>query len=116
MYIFLIYSYYNHNKNILFKTPYVRVKDPYVRVKDPYVRVKDPPPRTPLRNTLVETQLNTKYRMSPTINRLIITDTILVKEQYHELSLESHTMPVPTPTPPNIPDPPMPPLPFAIIE
>jgi hypothetical protein len=54
--------------------------------------------------------------MRHTIKRLIITDTILVKEQYAELSLESHTMPVPTPTPPNIPDPPMPPLPFAIIE
>jgi hypothetical protein len=62
-------------------------------------------------NTVVETQLYTKYRMSPTINRLIITDTILVKEQYAELYLESHTMPVKTP--PNIPDMP---LPLAIIE
>ena len=70
--------------------------------KTPHVRV--PLPRTPLRNTLVEIQLNTKYRIRHTINRLIITDTILVKEQYHELSLESHTMPVKTP--PKIPDPP----------
>ncbi len=45
-----------------------------------------------------------------------MTDTILVKEQYAELSLESHTMPVPMPTPPKMPEPPIPPLPLAIIH
>lgn len=37
-----------------------------------------------------------------------------MKEQYIELSLESHTTPVPTT--PKIPEPPIPPLPLAIIH
>ena len=44
---------------------------------------------------------------------LMMTDTILVKVQYADVSLESQTIPVPTP--PNMPEPPIPPLPRAII-
>ena len=46
---------------------------------------------------------------------LMMTDTILVKVQYADVSLESQTIPVPIPMPPNMPEPPIPPLPRAII-
>jgi hypothetical protein len=94
MYIFLIYSYYA------------------VR----YTNLGLAPP--PLNMDFGLTDFNhlyAKYRINMTINRLTMTDTILVKVQYADVSLESQMIPVPMPTPPNMPEPPIPPLPRAII-
>ena len=92
MYIFLIYSYY--------------------AVRYTNLGLAPPPPPLNIDFGLTDfNQLYAKYRINMTINRLTMTDTILVKVQYADVSLESQTIPVPMPTPPNMPEPPIPPLP-----